>query len=129
MRSLCLSSESEKRGKTRGNFSRDTRPVSRLTCHSLVYFKPVEDAVRLIARRMRTEEPGGPNILRTRVSLVADEAARIVAAGVHGTRAGRGRGSSHGLSLRKVSPFVSMGSRVRCRERSRREPLRILGIL
>jgi len=59
---------------------------------------------------MRTEEPGGPDILRSiRVpdaTLVTGAGARGVAgAGVRGTRAGRGGGRSHGLSLRKA-PFV-----------------------
>lgn len=80
--------------------------------HSLIYFKPVEGSIRPIARRMRTEEPGGPDILRIRVPalLVTDATAYIVRAGAaHGARRGRGRarGSSHGLSLRKA-PIVSM---------------------
>lgn len=51
-------------------------------------------------RGMRAEEPGGPDILQVEelAPLVAGAPACIVGAGVHGTRAGRGRGSSHGFS-------------------------------
>jgi len=77
-------------------------------CHSLVYFKSLEYSFGSIVRRMRTEEPGSPDILQVKelAPLIAGAPTCIVGAGVHGTRAGGGRGSSHGFSLRKA-PFIN----------------------
>jgi len=59
-------------------------------------------------REMRVEEPGSPDIFQVEklAPLVTGAPACIVGAGIHGTCAGRGRGSSHGFSLRKA-PFIS----------------------
>lgn len=57
---------------------------------------------------MRTEEPGSPDILQVEelAPLIAGAPTCVIGAGVHGTRAGGGRGSSHGFSLRKA-PFIN----------------------
>lgn len=56
-------------------------------------------------RRMRAEEPGGPDISQVE-ELVPLVPTHIVSADVHGTRAGRGRGRFHSFSLQNT-PFIS----------------------